>query len=1078
MLLGQALVLMALAFCFAVPAPAVADDQVGATNDQAVSAVAPEESVAPDGEVAVAEEGEPAEVPAEGTSTAETAADAQADESSAEQGEAETAAGDATDSALDELPAGAPADEAAEDTVGLAAKSAAEKLIGKTFAVKSKKNASFVLGIKGSSIDRLATTEIQAPSSALSQRWHFVDAGDGFVRIINLGSGLALDVSYSKANKGQVIWQYIDNGSVAQRWYPVEVSAGSYVFVSAVGGVGAESTWYVLDVYAGTMKAGQAVKLWSYNKSVAQQWTLTEDTSERVVVAQDIKAFASKNAGTLADGQSVVLAPRSGGFLVLDVAGGSTANKANVQGYTSNASDAQTWTVRTDKDGFVTLINKKSGKALDIANGAGKPGANIWQYNPNGSMAQKWVAAKASDGSVTLWSALGRGLVIDMTAGGTAKGTNVRVWTSNGSAAQRFAVVEPTTVAPAGKTIDNGYYSIALSDGSFVVDVKGGSRAAGTAAQLYTANGSLSQLFYITYCVTDGYYRIQSVLSHQNLSIGSNLLPDAPVMQLGIDASSKGQCWNIVKSGSSYQIVSALSGKPLSANAATKGTNLAVSDSASKATWNFEVSEPSIATGAYKIVSALDYSTVLEVANGSVANGAQIQAAKNGSGYEQRFYIAKQSDGTYTIESIATFKALSSATSGKVVQQTVSSDSSQRWKLQYTPFGYKFVSASTSKAISLGATNAGTKATQVDGRAAGQSFYVSATKLYDAGCHQLVTAINSSHVADVTAGSVDNGANVQLWGNNGSPAQKWQIKDAGNGYVSITDVKSGLVLGVKGNSATKGANVEQQTPSSANGQKWKLEYTSGGFKITSALSASLVLDVSGAKAANGANLQIWTSNNSVAQKWLLNKTSAGVIIGLDPGHGGDDSGAVGNGMREADLTWNITQACATQLRAYGFTVYVTKAKSESVTISERVNRAYNHGASCVVSIHIDAGGGNGAQVLVPNASSFHHEFYTMGQEFARNLNARFRALGLGTHGDGAYERNYSYADGAEENRYYTGGGLQDYYGIVRYARLKGMFGVIIEHGFIDSSDANLLRQSSFQTALGKADAAAIRDLYN
>ena len=102
----------------------------------------------------------------------------------------------------------------------------------------------------------------------------------------------------------------------------------------------------------------------------------------------------------------------------------------------------------------------------------------------------------------------------------------------------------------------------------------------------------------------------------------------------------------------------------------------------------------------------------------------------------------------------------------------------------------------------------------------------------------------------------------------------------------------------------------------------------------------------------------------------------------------------------------------------------------------------------------------------------------MGQEFARNLNARFRALGLGTHGDGAYERNYSYADGAEENRYYTGGGLQDYYGIVRYARLKGMFGVIIEHGFIDSSDANLLRQSSFQTALGKADAAAIRDLYN
>ena len=78
--------------------------------------------------------------------------------------------------------------------------------------------------------------------------------------------------------------------------------------------------------------------------------------------------------------------------------------------------------------------------------------------------------------------------------------------------------------------------------------------------------------------------------------------------------------------------------------------------------------------------------------------------------------------------------------------------------------------------------------------------------------------------------------------------------------------------------------------------------------------------------------------------------------------------------------------------------------------------------------------------------------------------------------------------GASAAQYYDGkGGLSssktsygyaDYYGIVRYARLRGMFGVIIEHGFIDNAhDAAIMGQASGQKALGKADAEAIRALY-
>lgn len=321
MLLGRVLALLALATYLVGPVPAVADDQAANPSTQEEAIVQVDEGAETNEATAETDGEEPSQVTDESPSDAPSDVQEDATNEPGESDlpaateepavpaadESEAPAADEPTVALEDLPAGAASD--VDDQSGLpSSPSAAKKLIGKSFAVRSKKNGSFALGIKGSSIDKLAVAEIQVPSSALSQRWHFVDAGQGFVRIINLGSGMALDVSYSKASKGQVIWQYLDNASTAQRWYPVEVSSGSYIFISAVGGTGAESGWYVLDIYAGTMKAGQPVKLWSYNKSLAQQWTLTEDKTERVVAAQDIKAFAKKHAGTLTNGQNIVLA--------------------------------------------------------------------------------------------------------------------------------------------------------------------------------------------------------------------------------------------------------------------------------------------------------------------------------------------------------------------------------------------------------------------------------------------------------------------------------------------------------------------------------------------------------------------------------------------------------------------------------------------------------------------------------------------------------------------------------------------------------------------------------------------------
>ena len=81
---------------------------------------------------------------------------------------------------------------------------------------------------------------------------------------------------------------------------------------------------------------------------------------------------------------------------------------------------------------------------------------------------------------------------------------------------------------------------------------------------------------------------------------------------------------------------------------------------------------------------------------------------------------------------------------------------------------------------------------------------------------------------------------------------------------------------------------------------------------------------------------------------------------IDPGHGGTDSGAVGNGLREKDLTLNIGLRTRDYLLAH-YNVYVRMSRTTDVTrsLSYRSSDANSWGATVFVSIHINAGGGTG-----------------------------------------------------------------------------------------------------------------------
>lgn len=91
-----------------------------------------------------------------------------------------------------------------------------------------------------------------------------------------------------------------------------------------------------------------------------------------------------------------------------------------------------------------------------------------------------------------------------------------------------------------------------------------------------------------------------------------------------------------------------------------------------------------------------------------------------------------------------------------------------------------------------------------------------------------------------------------------------------------------------------------------------------------------------------------------------------VKIFIDPGHGGSDAGAVGNGLQEKDITLSI----ARQIRSFllneyeGVQIRMSRDNDSTVSLSARTNAANNWNADFYLSIHVNAGGGTGFESFI------------------------------------------------------------------------------------------------------------------
>lgn len=79
------------------------------------------------------------------------------------------------------------------------------------------------------------------------------------------------------------------------------------------------------------------------------------------------------------------------------------------------------------------------------------------------------------------------------------------------------------------------------------------------------------------------------------------------------------------------------------------------------------------------------------------------------------------------------------------------------------------------------------------------------------------------------------------------------------------------------------------------------------------------------------------------------------VVVIDAGHGGQDSGAIRDGILEKDLTLDVARRLEQLLRASGLRTVLTRSADQAVSLAERAAIA-NQQQDCVfVSIHFDEG---------------------------------------------------------------------------------------------------------------------------
>lgn len=137
------------------------------------------------------------------------------------------------------------------------------------------------------------------------------------------------------------------------------------------------------------------------------------------------------------------------------------------------------------------------------------------------------------------------------------------------------------------------------------------------------------------------------------------------------------------------------------------------------------------------------------------------------------------------------------------------------------------------------------------------------------GTYLVTSAYNTAFTLDIYGASKDNGAQVQLWHNNGNVAQRFKLTKNSDGTYLITNVGSGKALDAFGWGLVDHTNTVQWDANNGANQRWYIERCADGSFSFRNQNSNLYLDINGGNVAAGTQIHQYHANQSHAQKFNL-----------------------------------------------------------------------------------------------------------------------------------------------------------------------------------------------------------------
>lgn len=292
------------------------------------------------------------------------------------------------------------------------------------YEINSVKNSNYTLDVNSASTRNGANVQLYLRNGTQAQAFRVSHDSQGFVTFTNINSGKVIDLDGAITKNGRNIHQYASNGTRAQKWI-VQQSGSGYSIVSAIDtsfaldirngtvysgsniqlyksnntaaqqwtfskyvtdrelcdsyasqnkGRMADGVYYIknqnvgfaLDVADGSLYGGANVQLYTTNRTNAQKWKITHDSTGYV---------SFQNVG-------------SGMYLTASGSG----ITANVYQQNQTNDYNQKWIVMFDNNQNLRIVSAlNSTMVLDVKDGKIRRCSNIQLYTSNNTNAQKWV---------------------------------------------------------------------------------------------------------------------------------------------------------------------------------------------------------------------------------------------------------------------------------------------------------------------------------------------------------------------------------------------------------------------------------------------------------------------------------------------------------------------------------------------------------------------------------------------------------------------------------------------------------------------------------------------------------------